>query len=60
MGENSISNFSTKFFRGQGNSSGRKRNIAEGFAKTLGQILEKFVCSKFHQNRITIYARRSH
>jgi len=38
----SIRNFLTKFFGEQGNSSGRRRNIAECFAVTLGKIVGKF------------------
>jgi len=34
--------FLNSFFEGQGNSSERRRNIAESFAKTLGKILGKF------------------
>jgi len=41
---------SPKKIWGQGNSSGRRRNIAESFAKTLGKLLGNFVSSKFHQN----------
>jgi len=48
MGVYSICNFSTNVFGGQGNSPGRRRDIAESFADTLGKILEKF-----HQNRNT-------
>jgi len=35
-------------FWGQGNCSGRRRNIAERFAETLGKVLGKFC--EFHQN----------
>jgi len=45
IGEHSICNFSTNCFRGQGNSSGRRRNIAESFTETLGTILGK--CYEF-------------
>jgi len=38
--------FLSSFFGGQGNSSGRRRNIAESFSKTLCKILGKF-CENF-------------
>jgi len=45
IGERSIFNFLTIFLRGQGNSSGKRRDIAKSFAETLGKILAK--CCEF-------------